>query len=93
MRKRNEFQTGIFKTVTFLTSLRQNAPCGSTGMNGVRRPRRLVTPKLQRRRKPAGRPSSAVARLRRVESRVASAQFRLALPQMPRPVGGELHFW
>jgi len=28
-----------------------------------------------------------------MESRVASAEFRLALPQMPRPVGGVLHFF
>jgi hypothetical protein len=27
-----------------------------------------------------------------VARRAASAQFRLALPQMPRPVGGELQF-
>ena len=44
------------------TRLRQDAPCGRTGRNGDRRPRRS----------PQG------------EAGLASAEFRLASPQMPR---------
>ena len=55
------------------TRLRQDAPCGSTGRIGLRQ---RLRPDRDGDRRPRRSPQG--------EAGLASAQFRLALPQMPR---------